>query len=92
MKVCRNVVKMSKEHNQNPIGNLSLLFNKLNLAYKESTSENNQSALQADSFDYLRHKIAVTIDQRDMLTHFFEFFEEDKVCTLVKKSFFNKLY
>ncbi|KAI2801546.1 hypothetical protein BLOT_011100 [Blomia tropicalis] len=79
LKVCRNVVKMSKEHNQNPIGNLSLLFNKLNLAYKESTSENNQSALQADSFDYLRHKIAVTIDQRDMLTHFFEFFEEDKI-------------
>lgn len=68
---------MSKKHDQNPIGNLSLLFNKLNLAYKESLAE--AESTNADVFDYLKHKIAVTIDQRDMLTHFFEFFQEDQV-------------
>ena len=77
LKVCRNVVKLSKMHNQNPIGNLSLLFNKLNLAYKESSTEHEST--NVDIFDYLKHKIAITIDQRDMLTHFFEYFQEDKV-------------
>lgn len=81
LKVCRNVVSMSKQHNQNPIGNLSLIFNKLNLAYKESLIEASKTdTLQnSDVFDYLKYKIAVTIDQRDMLTHFFEFFEDDNI-------------
>lgn len=78
LKVCRNVVSMSNKYNQNPIGNLSLIFNKLNLAYKESEFEAVKTNLQ-DNFDYLKHKVLVTIDQRDILSHFFEFFEEDHV-------------
>lgn len=77
LKACRNVVNMSKKHNQNPIGNISLLFNKLNLAYNESIADVDNA--QTDCFDYLKHKIVVSIDQKDMLTNFFDFFEEDKV-------------
>lgn len=88
LKASRNVVSMSRKYNQNPIANLSLLFNKLNLAYKESISVHENT--QNDSFDYLKHKIVVSIDQKDMLTNFFEYFEQDKVCsTLV--GFFNQL-
>lgn len=78
LKVCRNVVRISEKYCQNPIGNISLLFNKLNLAYKESLNEA-QASHHPDNFDYLKHKILVTIDQKDILSHFFEFFEEDQV-------------
>lgn len=84
LKVCRNVVAMSRRHGQNPIGNLALIFNKLNLAYKESLVEAAKVDTAVgplnggDVFDYLKHKIAVTIDQRDMLTHFFEYFDNEE--------------
>lgn len=73
------MVRLSEEHNQNPIGNLALIFNKLNLAYKESLQNADQGQLNEMTFDYLKHKVAVVIDQKDILSKFFEYFEEDGI-------------
>lgn len=79
LNVCRNVVAISRAHKQNVIGNVALLFNKLNMAYKESWNSVEPTNLSQDTFSYLKHKIAITIDQKDVLTHFFEMFQEDCV-------------
>mgnify|MGYP002714323420 FL=1 len=89
LKVCRNIVNISKKYGQNPIGNLSLVFNKLNLTYKESLINNRQNKTMtttmlmtiesSSSFDYIRHKTMTTIDQKDILSNFFEYFTEDRI-------------
>lgn len=80
LKVCRNVVHISKKYGQNAIGNLSVIFNKLNLALKESLTEKDNYS-EKDRFT--DDKTLVIIDQKDILSSFFEYFEEDKVLTLL---------
>ncbi|OTF73383.1 Mic1-like protein, partial [Euroglyphus maynei] len=81
LKVCRNIVRISKKYGQNPIGNLSLVFNKLNLTYKESLMKrkNGGNTPMVESFDYVRQKTTTTIDQKDILSNFFEYFTEDRI-------------
>nr|XP_027201920.1 regulator of MON1-CCZ1 complex-like [Dermatophagoides pteronyssinus] len=80
LKVCRNIVRISKKYGQNPIGNLSLVFNKLNLTYKESFSNTNTPMdSSSSSFDYVRQKTRTTIDQKDILSNFFDYFTEDDI-------------
>ncbi|KAI7690190.1 hypothetical protein SSS_10832 [Sarcoptes scabiei] len=83
LRVCRNVVPISGKFKQNPIGNFCLIFNKLNLALKKSKNPDNNleksSSKSIDNFDNLKQKHLVHIDQKDILSNFFEFFGEDKV-------------
>lgn len=86
LRVCRNVVPISGKFKQNPIGNFCLIFNKLNLALKKSKNPDNNleksSSKSIDNFDNLKQKHLVHIDQKDILSNFFEFFGEDKVSHL----------
>ena len=66
----------SEESNRNPLGDLSLIFNKLNAAHKEAlSSEVNSTQSNSDS---KKAKLKAIVDQTDIFSNVFTIFDEQK--------------
>ena len=78
LKVCKNTIMQSEESPRNPLGDLSLIFNKLNATHKEVLpSEVNSNTIQNNS-DLKKQKIRAVVDQTDIFSYVFTIFDEQK--------------
>ncbi len=85
LKVCKNSIIGSAEENmRNRLGNMSLIFNKLNSAYKEAIAMDfNSNQTNCDSG---KQKLRTIIDQTDIFQNVFSIFEEQKSVFNIKES------
>jgi hypothetical protein len=91
LKVCKNSIIGSAEENmRNRLGNMSLIFNKLNSSYKEAIAMDfNSNQTNCDSG---KLKLRTIIDQTDIFQNVFSIFEEQKSVFNINESNFNDNY
>lgn len=78
LKVCKNTITEGNDSSRNPLGDLSLIFNKVNAAYKEVlSSEQNKSS------DGSKQKLKVLVDQTDIFSNVFTIFDEQKDVNMI---------
>ena len=73
LKVCKNTITESNDNSRNPLGDLSLIFNKVNAANKDAFSSD-----QNKSSDSSKQKMKVVVDQTDIFSNVFTIFDEQK--------------